>query len=114
MSKVFYHWGLEERLLEFAIKSNMTLFTRCEWLFLTSFTSIRNPPWPFWGFASAQSPTFADRSLTLCCSLSRTVESGEDLGGHVWIDELMRETGGEFLFAKVSFRTSLAYPILLF
>jgi len=38
-------------------------------------------------------------------------ESGEDLGGHVWIDELMRETGGEFLFAKVGVR-ALAYSII--
>ena len=32
MSKVFYHWGLEERLLKLAIKSNMTFFNRCKCL----------------------------------------------------------------------------------
>lgn len=49
--------------------------------------------------AAAPNHRFADRSL---CHLYNSVESGEDLGGHVWVDELMRETGGDFLFAKVS------------
>ena len=30
MSKVFYHWGLEERVRKFCLKSNMTTFTRCK------------------------------------------------------------------------------------
>lgn len=58
MSKVFYHWGLGDRVRKVCLKSNMTCFNR--------------------------------------------FESGEDLGGHVWVDELMRETGGDFLFAKLA------------
>jgi hypothetical protein len=30
MSKVFYHWGLEERVRKLCFKSNMVLFNRCE------------------------------------------------------------------------------------
>jgi len=32
MSKVFYHWGLEERVRKLCLKSNMTFFNRCECL----------------------------------------------------------------------------------
>jgi len=48
---------------------------------------------------------------------SHLVESGEDLGGHVWVDELMRETGGDFLFAKASVHTiaqSSIHPDIIF
>ena len=37
MSKVFYHWGLEERILNLSIKSKLSSFIRCEYFhpFLT-------------------------------------------------------------------------------
>lgn len=35
--------------------------------------------------------------------MSVTVEAGEDLGLHVWDEEVIKETRGEFLFTLVSF-----------
>jgi hypothetical protein len=34
----------------------------------------------------------------------RIGETGELLGTHVWIDEMLRETRGDFAFAHVSFQ----------
>ena len=104
MSKVFYHWGLEERLLKLALKSNMTLFTRCESLHPLPKTRFGGTNQTLTVLLLPANHRFADRSplsLPYYFGSPQIDESGEDLGGHVWIDELMRETGGEFLFAKV-------------
>lgn len=33
MSKVFYHWGLEERILDLSLKSKGSSFIRCEYFY---------------------------------------------------------------------------------
>jgi hypothetical protein len=117
MSKVFYHWGLEERVRKLCHKSNMVLFNRCESFFFFKFhltyglgvqTSEREPSLHglFWFLLPVIFRLLIDHSHHPRALTTPTVESGEDLGGHVWTDELLRETGGDFLFARVSARTT--------
>ena len=108
MSKVFYHWGLEERVSKFCLKSNMTCFTRCKsYLFLPNRSlGVQTHIATALVLASNQQITV----LLIDHPIISTVESGENLGGHVWIDELMRETGGEFLFARVAISPIVCPP----
>ena len=54
MSKVFYHWGLEERVRKLCFKSNMVLFNRCESSYY--YFSILPNVWP--GGSKLHEPSF--------------------------------------------------------
>lgn len=55
MSKVFYHWGLEDRVRKLCLKSNMTRFTRCKSLYLF-FLFFFHHPNTVWGFKRVTLP----------------------------------------------------------
>ena len=79
-TKVFYRWGMEKRLREVAVRSQGILFAQCE----SSHYSIRSPP-----------------------PHVRPDDSGSVVGSHQWEEEVLEETGGDFLLIHVR---HLAHP----
>jgi hypothetical protein len=83
MSKLFYHWGLEDIISKMGKKSTSVDLQRCTYLH------------------SSHSEFTADL-------LYQTVESGEWMGTHIWEEEMIQETGGDFIFAHVLSSLSLS------
>ena len=73
-TKVFYRWGMEKRLREVAVRSQGILFAQCE----SSHYSTRSPP-----------------------PHVRPDDSGSVVGSHQWEEEVLEETGGDFLLIHV-------------
>ena len=83
MSKILYHWGLEDEVRSMAIKSESLSLLLC-----------------------MSSPLPIDQFLRYSQD-----ESGEILGHHHWDEEVLKETQGEFLFAHVSIGSNVLWPL---
>ena len=86
-TKIYYRWGLEERLREASVKATGNLFAACK---------PRNRSCAVSSRLNAPHFAYAD-------------DTGRVYGGHDWEDEVIGETGGDFLCMHVS---SLPYTIL--
>ena len=85
LSKILFHWGLEKELRKISLKSQGIALNLCQWSdVLLCLGALANSP---------------------------LVETGELLGEHIWDEELLRESRGEFVFAHV--RSSDLGPTLL-
>ena len=83
-TKIYYRWGLEERLRQVSVKATGNLFAACESAHRTcriALISIHD--------------TGADVED----------DTGGFYGGHDWQDEVISETGGDFLCMHVSIRS---------
>ena len=77
LTKILYHWGLRRELHSIALNSEGVSMLLCTYDFLLSSFS-----------ASSE----AEISVG---------ETGEVLGTHIWSEELLEETEGDFLFVHV-------------
>lgn len=75
MTKILFHWGWEEEIRAISLTSDSIVLFLCEWLCVEL----------------SGSPTHL-----------LVDHDGEVIGTHQWEEEVLKETGGEYLYVKVS------------
>lgn len=84
LSKILYHWGLEEEVRSIAVRSESLTLAIC----------------------TTSSSFVFEMALDMCED-----ETGEILGHHHWDEELLKEARGEFVFAHVRIPYELKHYI---